>query len=75
MESISTNIHTDPDILGGTPVFFGTRVPVRTLLDYLAEGSTIEEFVEHFPTVSREQAVAVLSEAKDLLVIPAMLSK
>jgi len=61
-------IHRDPDILGGTPVFIGTRVPVRTLLDYLAAGDTLEEFLDHFPTVSREQAVAVLERANDLLV-------
>jgi len=60
-------IHTDPDILGGVPVFVGTRVPVRTLLDYLAAGEPLEEFLDHFPTVSREQAVAVLEQASELL--------
>ena len=60
-------IHSDPDILGGTPVFVGTRVPVRTLLDYLAAGDTLAEFLDHFPTVSRGQAIAALSEANDLL--------
>jgi len=53
-------IHSDPDILGGTPVFVGTRVPVRTMLDYLAAGDSLEEFLDHFPTVSREQAAAAL---------------
>ena len=57
----------DPDILGGTPVFRGTRVPIQTLFDYLEGGETIEEFLEGFPTVSREAAVAALEEAKDLL--------
>ena len=61
-------IHSDPDILSGIPGFVGTRVPVRTLLDYLAAGDTLEEFLDHFPTVSREQAIAVLGQATDLLV-------
>ena len=57
----------NPDILGGTPVFRGTRVPVQTLFDYLEGGETIEDFLEGFPTVSRKAAVAALEEAKDLL--------
>jgi uncharacterized protein (DUF433 family) len=57
----------NPDILGGTPVFRGTRVPVQTLFDYLEGGETIEDFLEGFPTVPREAAVAALEEAKDLL--------
>jgi uncharacterized protein (DUF433 family) len=61
-------VHSDPEILGGTPVFVGTRVPVRTLLDYLAAGDTLEEFLDHFPTVSRDQAQAALRQANDLLV-------
>ncbi len=61
-------VHSAPDILGGTPVFVGTRVPVRTLLDYLAAGDTLEEFLDHFPTVPYEQAVAALKQANDLLV-------
>ncbi len=56
-------VHSDPEILGGTPVFVGTRVPVRTLLVYLEKGETLEEFLDNFPTVSREQAVAFLEEA------------
>jgi uncharacterized protein (DUF433 family) len=67
MANTDTPIHTDPDILGGTPVFTGTRVPVRTLLDYLEAGDTLDEFLNHFPTVSREQAVAVLELAGGLL--------
>ena len=59
---------SDPDILGGTPVFAGTRVPVQALLDYLEAGDPLAEFLEHFPTVSREQAVAALELAKQLLV-------
>ena len=68
MTTVALVVHSDPDILGGTPVFVGTRVPVRTLLDYLAAGDTLEVFLDHFPTVSREQAVAALGQANDLLV-------
>ncbi len=57
-----------PDILGGTPVFAGTRVPIQTLLDYLEAGETIDEFLEGFPTVSREQVLAFLKEAKARMV-------
>ena len=56
-------IHSDPDILGGTPVFVGTRVPVRILLDYLEGGDPLEEFLENYPSVTRDQAVAFLEEA------------
>jgi uncharacterized protein (DUF433 family) len=56
-------VHSDPDILGGTPVFVGTRVPVQTLLVYIESGETIEEFLDNFPTVSKAQAVAFLEEA------------
>ena len=68
MTTISSVVLSDPDILGGTPVFVGTRVPVRTLLDYLAAGDSLEEFLDHFPTVSREQVVGALGEANELLV-------
>ena len=68
MTTITSVIHTDPEILGGTPVFVGTRVPIRTLLDYLAAGDSLEDFLEHFPTVPRQLAVAALSQAGDLLV-------
>ncbi len=68
MTTSSSVVHSDPDILGGTPVFVGTRVPARTLLDYLAAGDTLEEFLDHFPTVSREQVVAALGQANELLV-------
>jgi uncharacterized protein (DUF433 family) len=61
-------IHSDPDILGGTPVFVGTRVPVKTLVDYLEAGDRLDEFLDHFPSVSREQAVAALELAKEMLV-------
>ena len=57
--------HSDPEILGGTPVFRGTRVPVQNLLDYLAAGRPLGDFLEGFPGVSREQAVAFLALARD----------
>lgn len=56
-------VHADPDILGGTPVFVGTRVPVRILLDYLEGGEPLEEFLDNYPSVTREQAVTFLEEA------------
>lgn len=59
-------IHTDPEIMGGIPVFVGTRVPVHSLFDWL-ETETLEVFLDNFPTVSKEQALAVLQSAEDLL--------
>ena len=64
-------ITCSPDVMGGAPVFVGTRVPVQTLLDYLEAGETIDDFLEGFPTVTREQVVAFLEEAKDRLVASA----
>ena len=58
-------IRVDPNILGGTPVFPGTRVPVRILLEHLEAGDRLDDFLEDFPTVTREQAIAVLALAKD----------
>ena len=60
-----------PDVMGGTPVFAGTRVPVQTLIDYLEGGDTIDDFLEGFPTVRRQQIVAFLEEAKDRVVAAA----
>lgn len=60
-----------PDILSGTPVFTGTRVPVQALIDYLEGGETIDDFLEGFPTVKREQVVAFLKEAKARVVAAA----
>lgn len=57
-------IMVDPDILGGTPVFAGTRVPVKNLTDYLEDGSSIDEFLEDFPSVSRNQVIRFLEEAR-----------
>ena len=63
-----TPIDRNPDILGGTPVFSGTRVPVRILMEHLEAGDRLDEFLEDFPSVSRDQAVAVLERAKMILV-------
>jgi uncharacterized protein (DUF433 family) len=60
-------VHSDPDILGETPVFTGTRVPIKTLLDYLEAGDSLEVFLDHFPSVSRGQAIAALELAKEML--------
>ncbi|MDZ8258119.1 DUF433 domain-containing protein [Nostoc sp. ChiQUE01b] len=67
MTSTSRVVHSDPDILAGTPVFIGTRVPIKTLLDYLEAGDSLDEFLDHFPSVSREQAIATLELAKEML--------
>jgi uncharacterized protein (DUF433 family) len=61
-------ITTDPELLSGTPVFAGTRVPVKTLFDHLEAGDPLEVFLDDFPSVSRELAVAVLEEARAALV-------
>ena len=65
MTSKISIVHSDPDILGGIPVFVGTRVPIKTLLDYLESGDSLNEFLDHFPSVSREQAIAALELAQD----------
>lgn len=61
-------ISSSPDVLGGTPVFAGTRVPVQTLFDYLEGGETIDDFLEGFPSVTREQVISVLEQARDRMV-------
>jgi uncharacterized protein (DUF433 family) len=60
-------IRTDPETLGGTPVFAGTRVPVRALIDYLKGGDSLDDFLSDFPSVSRDMAVAALEEAAEAL--------
>ncbi len=65
MPSTIAAIHRDPDILGGTPVFVGTRVPFRNLIDYLERNHSLDEFLDSFPSVSREQAVAALEAAHE----------
>jgi uncharacterized protein (DUF433 family) len=67
MASQPSVVHSDPEILGGTPVFIGTRVPLRNLIDYLERGHSLDEFLDAFPSVSREQAVAALEAAHDVL--------
>lgn len=61
-------IDRNPGILGGTPVFSGTRVPVRILMEHLEAGDRLDEFLEDYPTVTRDQAIAVLERAKAMLV-------
>lgn len=63
--------HTDPEIMGGTPVFTGTRVPVQNLVDYLEGGESIDEFLAGFPTVRREQVIGFIEAAKEKLLTPA----
>ncbi len=65
--SFDDAIQVDSDVLGGTPVITGTRVPVITLIDYLEAGDTIQDFLSDFPSVSRDQAVAVLEVAREAL--------
>jgi uncharacterized protein (DUF433 family) len=67
MASEMTVVHSDPEILGGTPVFVGTRVPLRNLIDYLERGHSLDEFLDAFPSVSSEQAVAALEAAHAVL--------
>lgn len=63
-------IHSNPEILGGTPVFVGTRVPAQSLIDYLEGGHTVDEFLDDFPSVSRDQVIAALELARDALRTP-----
>jgi uncharacterized protein (DUF433 family) len=71
MATKPTVVHSDPEILGGTPVFVGTRVPVKSLFDYIEGGDTLDEFLRQFPSVRREQAVAALELARDTLLTSA----
>lgn len=61
-------IHCDPEIQGGVPVFYGTRVPVKNLFDYLEAGDSLDRFLDSFPSVSKDQAVAALEMAREALV-------
>ncbi len=67
MSTLESVIHSDPEVLGGTPVFAGTRVPIKNLIDYLAAGDSLDQFLDDFPSVSRQQAIAALKLANDLL--------
>ena len=68
MTTLSRVAHQHPEILGRTPVFIGTRIPLRSLFDYLEGGETIDEFLHQFPSVKREQAIAALELACDTLI-------
>ncbi len=71
MMTLASVIHSDPDILSGVPVFLGTRVPFRTLIDYLGGGQPLAEFLEDFPSVTHDQAVAALNLVAQALVVDA----
>jgi len=74
MASLAGITHRHPEILSGTPVFVSTRVPVRSLFDYLEGGETLEEFLHQFPSVKREQAIAVLDAACETVTADAYLA-
>jgi uncharacterized protein (DUF433 family) len=64
MKPLNGVVHSNPEIMGGTPVFVGTRVPLQNLIDYLEGGESIEDFLDGFPSVKREQVIAVIEAAK-----------
>jgi uncharacterized protein (DUF433 family) len=64
LDELKGIIHSDPEIMGGTPVFAGTRVPLQNLIDYLEGGESVEDFIDAFPTVKREQVIAVIEAGK-----------
>jgi len=69
MTNKSDVIHSDPEIMGGIPVFKGTRVPIKNLLDYLKAGDSLDIFLDHFPSVKKQDAITVLELAKETLLI------
>jgi uncharacterized protein (DUF433 family) len=71
---MTSPVRSDPEILGGMPVFAGTRVPFQTLMDYLTEGQPLDAFLADFPTVAREQAVAALRQAQEAVLAHARLA-
>ena len=71
MPGTATVVHSDPEILGGTPVFQGTRVPFRNLIDHLERGYSLEEFLDAFPSVTRAQVIASLEAAHEVLSVRA----
>lgn len=75
MPNLRSVIHSDPNILGGTPVFVGTRVPAQSLIDYLAAGDSLAKFLDAFPSVRREQAVLALEWAREALLTGARSSR
>ena len=68
MQKLSSVVHSDPEILGGTVVFVGTRVPARILFEFLSAGDSLDKFLDAYPSVKRDQAVALLELAEDALV-------
>ena len=74
MSNASQNVQRSSKVMGGTPVFAGTRVPIQTLLDYLEAGDRLDDFLDAFPTVTREKAVAFLELAKEAAVAQASAS-
>ena len=75
MTNNASVVHSDPEILGGTPVFVGTRVPLRNLIDYIEHGYSLDEFLDDFPSVSREQVVAALEAAHEALIASALAAR
>ena len=71
MAQLGGIVHRDPEILSGTPVFLGTRVPIRSLFDYIEAGDTLDEFLRQFPSVRREQAIGLLDLARDAVLADA----
>ena len=71
LEDVKGIVHSDPEIMGGTPVFVGTRVPLQNLIDYLEGGESIEDFLDGFPSVKREQVIAFIEAATEKLLAPA----
>jgi len=70
-DDLAEVFHSDPEIMGGTPVFTGTRVPVQNLVDYLEGGESIDDFLAGFPTVKRAQVIGFIEAARDSLLAPA----
>ncbi len=70
-EQLAEVFRSDPEVMGGTPVFTGTRVPVQNLVDYLEGGESIDDFLAGFPTVKREQVIGFIEAARDSLLTPA----
>ena len=68
---MSNIVQSSPDVLGGTPVFAGTRVPIQTLIEYLEGGETIDDFLDGFPSVTREQVIEFLEQAKQRMLVGA----
>ena len=70
VKATDSPVHSDPEIMGGVPVFVGTRVPAQTLFDYLSDNCSLDEFLANFPSVSREQALQLLDQAREAVLHP-----